>query len=176
MIEKEQIFNLDEYDKKIIYELDKDSNLPLSKLARLIRKSKQLTLFRLNRLEKEDVITHYTAIVDMVKFGYFTFRFYIKLQQMTQDELREMINYLKTKENIWTIAICHGQWDLAFFVGTKTIEKVHETWDDFCGKYQKNIENYNFCLYSPIYNFNRTFFMNTKKDIIVMVYGKSEKE
>ena len=168
-------FELDEFDKRILYELDRDSSLPLSKLARAVKKSKQFTLFRLKRFEREGVITHYTAIVDMARMGNFTFRFYVRLRQSTRGDLEKIVQDLKAQENIWTIAICHGKWDLAFFVGTKRIEDVHKAWDNFRLKYRRHIESYNFCLYSPIYNFNRTFFMEGDADVITRVYGSSER-
>lgn len=172
----ENYFKLDEYDKKLLYELDKNSSINLSQLAKVIGKSKQFTLFRLKRFEEEGIITHYNAIVDMAKLGYFTFRIYIKFQQMTREELNQLVEYLKSQENIWTIAVCHGKWDLAFFIGTKKIEDVHKVWDNFLLKYKKNVESYNFSLYSPIYNFNRTFFIDTEKEIVTRVYGESRHE
>lgn len=169
-------FILDEYDKKILYELDKDSSINLSQLAKIIGKSKQFTLFRLKRFEDEGVITSYNAIVDMAKLGFFTFRIYVKFQQMTNEELNILVEYLKSQENIWTIAVLHGKWDLAIFIGTKKIDEVHKIWDDILSKYKKNVESYNFTLYSPIYNFNRTFFLDKQKEIITRVYGESKQE
>ena len=171
----QNIFRLDQYDKKILYELDKDSSINLSKLAKIIRKSKQFTLFRLKRLEEEGIITHYTAIVDMAKLGFFTFRIYVKFQQFTMDELNEIVERLKKQ----TIALCHGKWDLAFFIGAKKIEEVHKIWDEFLSKYKNKVESYNFSLYSPIFNFNRTFFLESKKDkeeILTRTYGESKFE
>lgn len=169
-------FMLDEYDKKLLYELDKNSSINLSQLAKIIGKSKQFTLFRLKRFEEEGIITSYNAIVDMAKLEFFTFRIYIKFQQMTNEELAVLIEYLKSQENVWTIAVLSGKWDLAFFIGTKKIEDAHKVWDDFRAKYKKNIESYNFTLYSPIYNFNRTFFLDKQKEIITRVYGESKFE
>ncbi len=169
-------FNLDEYDKKILYELDKDSSINLSQLSKTIGRSKQFTLFRLKRFEECGVITHYNAIVDMAKLGFFTFRVYIKFQQMTNQEVDLLVDYLKSQDNIWTIAVCHGKWDLAFFIGTKKIDEVHKVWDNFLLKYKKNVESYNFSLYSPIYNFNRTFFLKAKREVITRIYGESKEE
>lgn len=169
-------FVLDEYDKKLLYELDKDSSISLKKLSSLIGRSKQFTLFRLKRFEKEGIVTNYTAIVDMNKLGFFTFRFYIRFKQLTKEELSKIVEDLKTYENIWTIAVCHGKWDLAFFVGAKNIDEVHKVWDSFKLKYKQYIVDYNFCLYSPIYNFNRTFFLDDNNEIITRVYGRGKKE
>jgi len=170
---KETCIIIDKYDEKLLYELDKDSSLSLSKLSRKIKRSKQFTLFRLKRLENKGIITHYNAIIDMAKLGYFTFRIYIKFQQMTDEEQETLVKYLKTRDNIWTIAVCHGKWDLAFFIGTNKIETAHEEWDLLMEKYKKNIEKYNFSLYSPVYNFNRVFFLDSFKRREIRTYGES---
>ncbi|MBI2138803.1 Lrp/AsnC family transcriptional regulator [Candidatus Woesearchaeota archaeon] len=130
----------------------------------------------IQRLEEERIITQFTAIVDMAKLGFFTFRIYIRFRQMTRAELNNLVGELKNQENVWTIAICHGKWDLAFFIGTKTINVVHEAWDSLLKKYKTNIETYNFCFYSPIFNFNRAFFLDEKKESITRVYGESVAE
>jgi Lrp/AsnC family leucine-responsive transcriptional regulator len=96
---------------------------------------------------------------------------------MTRNELEKSVEYLKTLENVWTIAICHGKWDLAIFVGAKKIEDVHKVWDEFLSHYKHKVENYNFSLYSPIYNFNRTFFFEDEKvtkEKILRIYGESK--
>jgi len=172
----QKYFILDEYDKKILYELDKNSRVTLKKLASLIGRSKQFTLFRLRRFQKEEVITHYTAIVDMSRLGFFTFRFYVRFQQLTKEELTKIVEDLKMYENVWTIAVCHGKWDLAFFVGAKNINDVHRVWDSFKLKYRQYIESYNFCIYSPIYNLNRAFFLEERQEAITRVYGTGQRE
>ena len=45
---------LDLKDKKILFELDKNSRIPLSKLAKKIRLSKEVVFHRLNNLIKKE--------------------------------------------------------------------------------------------------------------------------
>ena len=68
---------LDLYDKKILFEREKDSSKSVSDIARKIKRSKEFVNFRIHRLEKEEIILGYSAIVDMSKLGYFTFRIYL---------------------------------------------------------------------------------------------------
>ncbi len=164
-------FSLDLYDRKLLYELDKDSSLPLSTLAKHLRRSKQFTLFRQRRLEKAGVLTHYTAIIDMAKLGYFSFRLYFKFQNMTHKEYEALVEYLKKRPHVWTITRLHGKWDLAIFLGTKTMEGVHDVWDDLLARYKLQMAGYNLTLYAPIYNFNRTFMLEKEGEAQVRTYG-----
>ena len=86
--------NIDEFDKRLIYELDKNSKMPLSKLSRKIGRSKQFTLFHMKKLQERGIITNYSAIVDMATLGFFTFRVYVKFKQTTRKETDKIADYV----------------------------------------------------------------------------------
>lgn len=162
---------LDLFDKKILFELEKDSSLPVSIISKKVGRSKEFVSFRINRLEKEKIILGCSAIVDMSKLGYFTFRIYIKWQDMTLDQKRDFYEYVKSKENVWTTTVLHGKWDFAFFIGVRSIKKYHQIWDEIQLKYKEKISENKIAVYAPIYNFNKRFFIDGKKEVIERVYG-----
>ena len=86
---------LDLYDKKLLYELDKNSSIELSELSKKLRRSKQFILYRMKQLEESNIITGYNAIVDMSKLGYFSFRVYFKFQQTTIEDGSRFVDYVK---------------------------------------------------------------------------------
>src|SRR3989344_5239066 len=109
----EQI-KLDLFDRKILYEIDKKSNIGLPELSHKLRRSKQFILYRLKRLEDIGIITGYHAIIDMSKLGYFTFRVYFKFQQMSKKDGNEFVHYVENSlDQVWTITSMHGKWDFA---------------------------------------------------------------
>ncbi len=166
------MLKLDQNDRRLLYELDKRSNIPLSLLAKKLRKSKQFVLYRLKRLTDEKVITNFTAIVDMAKLGFFSFRVYFNMRQMTNDEGNAFVGFVKRKySQVWAITSMHGKWDYALFLGVKTIMEFHEIWDGIMLEFKEKIKNYNLAVYAPIYNFNRTFFLDTPEETVVRVYG-----
>jgi len=138
---------LDIFDKKIIYELEKDSSLPISHIAKKIKRSKEFVNFRIHRLEKENILLGCSAIVDMAKLGYFTFRIYIKWQNMTKDQKQKFYDEIKVKENIWTTTVLHGKWDFAFFMGVKTTKAFHKIWNEIQIKYKDKIGESKIAIY-----------------------------
>ena len=168
------IYKLDEYDRRMLYELDIDSRMPLSKLARKVRRSKQFVLYRLKRLEEAGVIQAYNAIVDMSRLGYFSFRLYFKFQHMTEKDVSAMVEEIKSLPNVWAVTFLQGKWDLAVFLGAKSAVGVHRAWDKILERYKRNIEAYNLAIYAPVYNFNRTFFLENEREVVERVYGNSE--
>ncbi|MCH7568157.1 MAG: Lrp/AsnC family transcriptional regulator [Nanoarchaeota archaeon] len=168
---------IDLYDRKLLYELDKNSVASLTELAKKLRRSKQFVLYRMKKLEEAGIITGYHAIVDMSKLGYFTFRVYFKFQQMTEKEGKEFVEHVRNNlKQVWTITSMHGKWDYALFLGVKTIEEFHKIWEEVMSVYKENIKAYNIAVYAPIYNFNKTFFLSDSKENIERVYGSGEKE
>ena len=171
------VLKIDLYDKKLLYELDKNSAINLPELSKKLKRSKQFILYRMKKLEEEGIITGYHAIIDMSKLGYFTFRVYFKFQQMTEDEGKKFVEHVREKlTQVWTITSMHGKWDYALFLGVKKISEFHIIWNDIMLIYKKNIKNYNVAVYAPIYNFNRKFFLDITTESIQRVYGAGEKE
>jgi len=168
--------NLDKLDKKIIYELELDASQAVSKIAKKLKQSKEVISFRVRRLEKNNIILGYSAIVDMAKLGYFTFRIYFSWQNMTQLQKQRFYNTIKAKENIWTTTVLHGKWDFAFFVGVKTehyIKTFHKIWNDILLKYKNKIAESKIAIYAPVHNFNKHFFIDFDMPItsIERIYG-----
>ncbi len=167
---------LDKFDKKILYELDKNSSISLNELSKIIRRSKQFIHFRIKKLEEEKIIEGYNAIVDMSKLGYFTFRLYFDFQDFLTEDETKFVNFVKKIPQVWTITRMHGKWDYAVFIGVKTIKEFHEVWDAIMLHYKEKIKKYNVSLYSPIFNFNRKIFTEKVGEVIQRRYGDGEKE
>lgn len=171
------MIKIDTHDRKILYELDKNSSISLSQLSKKLRRSKQFILYRMKQLEKANIIAGYNAIIDMSKFGYFTFRVYLKFQQMTLDDEKKFVDYLIKEQNqIWTITQIHSKWDYAIFFGVKSISDFHAIWDSILKIYKKNLVSYNVSIYEPIYNFNKSFFMDKQAEPVERVYGSGKRE
>src|SRR3989338_7353170 len=136
--------NLDKFDQRILYELDKDSSISLQDLAKKVGRTKQFVHFRIKNLENKKIIEGYHAIVDMSKLGYFTFRLYFDLQNFIEKDEEEFVAFLKKDiPQVWTITRMHGKWDYAVFIGVKTIKEFHEVWDAIMLHYKEKIKKYN---------------------------------
>lgn len=170
-------YKIDTYDKKLLYELDKNSAIGLPELAKKLKRSKQFILYRMKKLEEANIITGYNAIIDMSKLGFFTFRVYFRFQKTTAEEGKKFVDYVrKSLAQVWTITSMHGKWDYALFLGIKNISEFHTIWDGIMLNYKPNIKSYNVAVYAPVYNFNRTFFIDALEESVVRVYGAGEKE
>ena len=87
-----------------------------------------------------------------------------------------MVDYLKEKEHVWTIAELHGKWDYGFFVGVKRIDEFHKMWKGFLLVFKENIKENKIAIYSPVHNFNKRFFMPEGKEVVEKVIGIGKEE
>lgn len=164
------MLKLDLLDKKILHELDKYSNISLKKLSKKFKRSKQLIFYRMKRMKQEGLILGYSAIIDVEKIGFLTYRFYIKMHNFDKKDKEIFEKYVSNfKDEVFVFAVLHGKWDYALIVGVKSTQQLHAIWDNILKRFKKNILNYNFCLYSPIYNFNKLFIED--KGVLERVYG-----
>lgn len=167
---------LDKVDYKLLYELEKDSKQHCSTLAKKIGVSKEVATYRLKRLKEEGILRSCTAIVDMAKFGYLTFRIYIKWQNIDWQEKQQFYKLIGKKENVWTTTELHGKWDFAMFLGIKRdeyIERFHSIWNNILNEYKNKIAETKIAIYAPVYNFNKTFFVD-ESEIITRTFGESK--
>lgn len=166
------MLKLDLIDKKILHELDKYSNISLKKLSKKLKRSKQLIFYRMKRMEHEGLITSYNSIIDVEKLGFLTYRFYIKMRNFNKKNKELFEKFVANfKDEVFVFAVLHGKWDYSLIVGVKSTKELHVIWDSIAKKFKSNILIYNFCLYSPIYNFNKLFIED--KEVLERVYGNS---
>lgn len=167
-----QLHDMDKYDRRLLYLLDKNAKRPLKDLGEELHRSKSFVSYRMQRLEEHGIINAYQPIVDMATFGYFTFRVYFRFQQTTKEEGKQYVEYVKESlDQVWTITTMHGKWDYALFIGVKDIPAFHSIWDSIMESYKEKIKTYNVAIYAPVHNFNRTFFLGEATDVIERKYG-----
>jgi DNA-binding Lrp family transcriptional regulator len=171
----EIMLKLDHFDKEILQELEKDASTPLHVLAKKIKRSKQFVSFRLKRLENEGVILGYTAIVDMLSLGYFTFRIYLDFKNMTEDKKKEFAKKMEKYPQIIRILLINGSWDMALFVLVKDIVEFREFWDVILEEHRENIKDHTVFIYAPIHNFNKVF-IEGHTNRVERVFGASHEK
>lgn len=162
----------DALDKRILDLLDIDSRQPLSSLSTKLKRSKQVVLFRMNRLEEKGVIRGYNAIVDTTAFGFMSFRTYFKLKNTPPPIERKLVEFLEPKHYTWALTRMHGKWDYALFSGFKNIPEFHSSWMELMIKFKPFIAEYRLAVYAPILNLNRVF-SDSIEERIVRTYGAS---
>lgn len=168
------ITKLTRADKKILYHLDIDARINYSELAKKVKTTKQVVRYRIQRLEKLEVIKNYYAIIDYSKLGLTKYRINLKLRNFTGELKEELFIFLK--ENNSPFAILSGKWDLAIGIEVETITKFYQFIDNLLSKYSPHIRDHSTCIYSPVYIFPKKYLLDTKEEIKSLIIENHQKE
>jgi DNA-binding Lrp family transcriptional regulator len=110
---------LDKADRLILTELDKNCRVPMNKLAKLTRKSRQSVEYRIKRLVEQGIITSFNAAINPHKMGYKLYKIYLQLRNIPEEKQR-LFKYLKESGRVYWMGECDGTWDLIFGVFAKS--------------------------------------------------------
>lgn len=157
------MLELNNSDKKLLYELNWDCRQTNSKLAKKLRVSKQVINYRIKRLEEEKIIFGYSTLIDWRKLGYNSTRVYLKWKNITLEKEMEIEEYVrKNPFFMWSIKF-EGEYDFAFYVWTKEASSFYEEFNKFLLKYQKYILKKEVCESFAMINYPMKFLIESKK-------------
>lgn len=154
---------LDGKDKRILYYLDDNARIPLSELAKKLRISKQNLLYRLKRLEKEEIILKYATIVDIHKLGLLSYRVYFRYGKINDSIEKEIIGYFsKGPEVVWCASLS-GSWDLEVVFGLKNFIQLNNILKELKEEFGESISRTNVSMSVVNYHFPRDYLIEQKR-------------
>ena len=130
---------LDNKDLKILFELDKNSRISISSLAKKLRISREIIKYRIKKLTSEGIIRSFTTITNPSKFGYLIYKVYLKFQNFTREKEEKLTKYILANKNIFWIAKCDGSFDLILGVYVSNLMEFNNILLDFMSKFSQNI-------------------------------------
>jgi Lrp/AsnC family transcriptional regulator, leucine-responsive regulatory protein len=133
---------IDEYDRKILLELYKDSREGASVIGRRIRLSRENVNYRIKRLENQGLIREYNTYFNETALGLKRFVFCIQLINLRGETEHEIMDFLKKHHCVTWLGPAAGKWSVIFDVVIHQDKKVIEVINNFFTKYEKNIGAY----------------------------------
>ncbi|MEW5997106.1 MAG: AsnC family transcriptional regulator [Candidatus Micrarchaeota archaeon] len=121
-----QPVKLDKIDYKILAELDFDSRLPSSKIAKKLKLSRNIVDYRIKQLVEKGVIMAFNTFIDPAKFNLISWKVYVRYQNMTPEKEKELLQYLEKHPKVWWIIRCAGAYDVMFCLLAETIHDFYQ--------------------------------------------------
>jgi DNA-binding Lrp family transcriptional regulator len=161
---------LDLKDRKILTLLDENARYSNSQIAKKVKLSKPSVEYRIQRLQKKNLILEHYAVIDFTKLGYSQYKIYFKFQNASLDNEEKMIEYWDNSKNSVWVGQIRGRWDLAVSVLAKSNFEFGKILGDFMNKFSKFVLEKDVLLteYSPLYS--REYLSETKSS--EFTYGK----
>ena len=163
---------LDKKDKKILYELYKNSRLSYSEIAKKVKLSKETCIYRINNLIKNKIITNFATLIGLGNLGLFSHKIYFQLHGLTEEKKKSMISDLKSNKRINWIAECVGEYDLIIAILCKNIKEFDEEKNKILQKYSDYIQNYEIGIMSETHIYGRSYLLNKQNQEELFLIGK----
>ncbi|MGV8141923.1 MAG: Lrp/AsnC family transcriptional regulator [Candidatus Woesearchaeota archaeon] len=132
---------LDVKDKKILEELLINSRIPFSILSKKVGLSREVTAYRLKKLQK-DIITGFFTQINLEALGFYRYGVLMQLKGINSLEEKKFLEYLKNQEYVTYLSPLIGKWNLAFDIIAKTEEHLKEIINRLTQKVKIHLESY----------------------------------
>ena len=96
---------IDERDRKILRELEKDARQTDSSIAKKIRLSKQVVNYRVQKMIESKVISNFYTVVNVGNLGLNTYYVFLQLEKINKEEEKALLQELNSLDNIIAIRI-----------------------------------------------------------------------
>ena len=120
--------DIDIKDRKILYQLDLNCRQSNAQIGKKVGLSKQVVDYRIKRMEEEEIITGYWTAINTYKLGYYVFRIYINLIDVTTKSKTDILQYFTRNKNAWAVITYKGPVDLDIVVWVKDVYAFNQYW------------------------------------------------
>jgi len=153
------MLKIDEKDRKLILELEKNSRESVSRIAKDIGVSKEVANYRLKRLIDSGLIKGFQILIDHFSLGYQYYRLLINLSNFKKDTRESIIRYLRDHKIEHRIFL-QSTWDLEITIPTKDPQELYKIYDEFIDKYSLYINRKDFAMIKRVSHFNHCHLHN----------------
>lgn len=153
---------MDKLDYKILQVLDFNGRMPASLLAKSVRSSKEVVIYRIRKLEQQGIITRYFPVLDMGKLGYFTSRLYFDLEEMNESTEQEFIQFLDKDIRAGLIFRMDYPYRYGVVVWTKSLFEIEGLIMNIKRKLGKALLRYNYTLFCTYLVYPKDYLFGKK--------------
>lgn len=159
---------IDRKDRKILYELDRDSRQAFSALAKKVGLSKDSVFYRVEKMKEKGIIKGFHTLINVGKLGFYSFRLYLKFENIDPKKKEEIIEFLKKEKIVMWIVSIDGKYDLGLWILSKSIAEVSELYKKIINKFPTHILDKSLTLFSKVSYYTREYILegkNSKKEV-----------
>jgi len=126
---------LDNVDKRILFELEKNARIPDVKLARIVGKSKDAVRYRIKKLEDSKIILGYKTWIDMAKLGYRAATIYLKILNLPEKK-KKLIEEIKKDKKVYWLGVAEGAWNIGISYFVQSNDELFQIKNNLLSKYK----------------------------------------
>ncbi len=132
---------MDLKNKKILSELETNARINHTALAKKVGLSKQVVKYRIEKLEKQNIIHEYIALIDPSKLGKTIYLIYLKLINLSSVKEKNWITSINKHSDIITTGKNTGYWDLTIGINAQDNQEFDKIYQQIISGKQKHIKD-----------------------------------
>tara|TARA_Y100000034_G_scaffold2916_1_gene3610 strand:+ start:1416 stop:2390 length:975 start_codon:yes stop_codon:yes gene_type:complete len=134
---------MDRLDWRILEVLDWNGRAPLNKIAKIVRSNKDVVAYRIKKFEEQEIIKRYYPVIDMYKLGYNTSRIYLDIEELSERNEKELVEFLDNEINAGLIFRMDYPYKYGIFLWTRSIYEIQGILIKIKRKLGKSLIKYN---------------------------------
>src|SRR3989338_3690340 len=166
-----QYTKLDIKDKKIILELEKDCRQSNHQLGRKVGLSPDVVRYRINRLEKNEIIAWHLSFVNFAKLGYTDYGLYASTQHLTIEKEKRFIDYFQSHQHVSYLAKLGGKYDFIIGILAKNILDFDQILSEIMNKVGENISTKDISTRVALYHFPKSYLVGSREQHKLPSFG-----
>jgi len=164
---------IDLKDRRILYELDRNSRQSNKQIAKKVGLSEQVVGNRIRRLQELGIIEYFFVKTNPSALGYMHIKIYLRLHNITKEKEKELLNDLSVQKNIYWLSSLRGKYDLVASIYVKNITEFSKKYEEIFGKWRDYILIRNVVVLERAFTYTKAYFIpNQKSEEVVYTVGE----
>ncbi len=171
--------SLDIKDRKILFLLSLDARTPLTQIAKRVNLSRDAVKYRVDGYQKAGVLNGTVTVVDVAKLGYHAYHIFVRLNSLSKEAERSLINDICTMPCVRAVLRFFGSYDLEIAVIAKNLGQFDQILTDIASKFGRFIRDYEIMIIAKTYAsgaFPKNFFNRLRQEETVFGVKKAKKQ
>jgi len=139
---------IDERDKKILGELEKDARQTDSAIAKQVRLSKQVVNYRIQQMLKKGIINNFYAVVNVGNLGLTTYYVFLQLEKVNREKEEQILKQINSIDEVGWLVSCIGKWDIILNLNENSVLNFERTLNKIVGICGNHLYDYKFTILS----------------------------
>lgn len=135
---------INEKDRKILAELDKNARAPDSKIAKDVRLNKQVVNYRIKNLIKQGIINNFYTVINTGKLGFNSHYIFLQLENINEQQEKVLLEKIKNKSYIGWLVSGTGRWDVVMLIYARTSSEFDKHLNDILSVCKNHVHEYSF--------------------------------
>ena len=163
---------INDLDRKILFELDRNARASLSILSQRLKIGRDRLAYRLKGMRERGLLKRCTVTIDPYRFGLCVYKTYLILDT---DRVRRqaLLDVLQMRPDIYWYAETDGAWDVMFGIYARSPYEFYLLQDSILDQFQDIIRGVNFCTLIEAYFFRKQYLVGAGSNFF-KIGGKPE--